>query len=130
MELAEASLFATEWLAAWTGNEPEKLIAYYHEDAKYHDPANPHGLFGHGELRPYFTKLLGANPDWVWKAAEVIPTAEGFVLKWTAGIPVGLHTVHETGLDIVEVQNGKITRNEVYFDTAAWARARAERAGQ
>jgi hypothetical protein len=126
MELADATLFATEWLEAWTGNEPERLLGYYAADAKYHDPANPHGLFGHAELRPYFTKLLAANPDWVWKAAEVIPTEAGFVLKWSAGIPVGLHTVHETGLDIVEVVDGKITRNEVYFDTSAWKKALAE----
>ncbi|MCC6143956.1 MAG: nuclear transport factor 2 family protein, partial [Candidatus Hydrogenedentes bacterium] len=104
MDLAQATQFATEWLEAWTGNEPEKLLGYYAANAKYHDPANPHGLFGHSELKPYFTRLLAANPDWVWKAAEVSPTDGGFVLKWSAGIPVGLHTVHETGLDIVDVE--------------------------
>lgn len=127
MEARAADAFAREWLAAWIGNQPDRLLSFYAPDARYRDPARPEGLSGHAELRPYFEKLLAANPDWVWRVEEIIPTSAGFTLKWRATLPAGARGVEETGLDIVEVDGGgRITRNEVYFDTARWQRARRE----
>lgn len=127
MNLDVAARFCGEWLPLWTGNRPEALLACYAQDAFYRDPAQPAGLRGHKELRPYFTRVLAANPDWVWEAEEIIPTAAGFVLKWRARIPFADRVIEETGLDIVEVDAGLITRNEVFFDRAALAIAKAQR---
>jgi hypothetical protein len=121
MQHDEALAFCRQWLAAWTGNEPERLLPYYAEQAFYRDPARPQGLTGHAEMRPYFARLLATNPTWVWEPLEVIPTERGFCLKWQATIPHAARTVVETGLDIVELADGKITRNEVYFDRVALA---------
>ncbi len=120
--------FCKRWLAAWTGNQPEVLLYFYTEDAFYLDPARPQGLRGHSEMRPYLEKLLAANPDWVWEAVEIFPTERGFTLKWRATIPVGSEEIVEYGLDVVEWDGEKVTRNEVYFDRtkllAALARQR------
>jgi steroid delta-isomerase-like uncharacterized protein len=113
---ADLTRFCNQWLAAWTGNQPEKLISFYSEDAFYSDPANSGGLRGHSEILPYFQKLLAKNPDWIWKALEIIPTEKGFTLKWRAAVPVKEKTLQLVGLDIVELRDGKIMRNEVYFD--------------
>jgi len=110
------------WLESWTGGESERLLSFFAEDATYRDPAHPGGLQGHAELGPYFSALLQHNPDWTWRRVEFIPTGTGFTLKWRATIPVGESVLHEEGLDIVEVRDGKITRNEVYFDRAALLR--------
>ena len=115
--------FINEWLGAWTGNRPETLLAYYSETAFHADPAHPSGLVGHEALLAYFTKLLAHNPDWVWVAEEIIPTATGCTLKWKAQIPVPGKQMTLYGLDIVEIENGKITRNEVYFDRVPWLKA-------
>jgi ketosteroid isomerase-like protein len=111
--------FCDAWLASWTGNDPERLLAFYADDAAYRDPGSPKGLHGHAALRPYFGKLLAANPDWRWTREELIPTTAGFTLKWRAQIPVGGTVIEEVGLDIVEMADGRITRNEVYFDRTA-----------
>jgi hypothetical protein len=66
---------------------------------------------------PYFKKLLKNNPDWKWTYEEIILNEKGFTLKWKAVIPVGQIEIIEFGVDIVEIVNNKITRNEVYFDT-------------
>ena len=108
--------FCKRWLAAWTGNHPDELIEFYTADALYSDPANPEGLRGSNEILPYFRKLMARNPDWEWESEEVIPTLTGFVLKWRAVIPSTNGIVREKGLDIVEIRNGRITRNEVHFD--------------
>ncbi len=112
--------FCNKWLPAWTGNRPDTLLEFYSENAFYSDPANPQGLRGHAKLRPYFTKLLAANPDWKWETIEVFPTHHGFILKWRATIPIGDTKIQEYGLDIVELKNGKVSRNEVYFDRTQW----------
>ena len=110
--------FCRRWLAAWTGNQPDKLRAFYTDDAIYRDPARPAGLQG-VELLSYFRKLLAKNPEWTWEAVEIWPTPKGFCLKWKARIPAGAKGVEETGLDIVEMRDGKISHNEVYFDRVA-----------
>lgn len=119
--------FCQRWLAAWTGNEPKRLLSFYAEDAFYRDPAQTAGLMGHAQLEAYFVKLLAANPKWTWQAVEVIPTAKGCTLKWRATIPTPVQTVVEEGLDLVEIRNGQITRNEVYFDRAGLLRALQKR---
>lgn len=115
--------FCRQWLPAWTGNEPERLLQFYAEDAFYRDPAHPEGLKGHEQLKDYFTRLLTANPNWVWEPLEVFPTPRGFTLKWRASIPVNKKMIVEEGMDIVELDNGKITRNEVFFDRTRWIQA-------
>lgn len=118
MDESESIEFCKPWLVAWTGNRPDKLIDFYAEDAFYLDPAKPAGLKGREEIFPYFKKLLAANPNWIWEAVEVFPTVRGFVAKWKATIPVGDKVIIEYGMDIVEVENGKVKRNEVYFNTS------------
>src|SRR4051812_28688047 len=111
MTTSDATLFCAKWLPAWTANQPQTLLSFYTSDAFYLDPARPGGLRGHDQLLTYFTKLLAKNPEWVWKAKEVISTEKGFILKWVATFPGDDQSVTIEGLDIVEVQDGKITRN-------------------
>ena len=117
MNLTEAEKFCHCWLPAWSGNSPDKLISFYSPDSYYSDPVVKQGLNGHDEIFPYFKKLLKNNPQWCWTYKEIFPTDKGFILKWKAAIPVEGIEVVEFGMDIVEVVNKYITRNEVYFDT-------------
>jgi hypothetical protein len=112
--------FCREWLGSWTGNRPAALLDFYTEDAFYLDPAYPGGLSGHRELSKYFEKLLSRNPDWKWEAIETFNTEKGFTLKWKATIPVKDTHLTIQGLDIVEMRDDKISRNEVYFDRCKW----------
>ncbi len=117
MNVHDAEQFCNAWLPAWTGNDPLNLIDFYHEDALYLDPASKSGIKGRDEILRYFKKLLRSNPEWKWTTEEIIPSEKGFVLKWKAVIPLRNREVVEYGLDIVEVRDGRISRNEVYFDT-------------
>lgn len=113
----EAKLFASKWLPAWTGNQPQKLADYYSEDAFYLDPGIPNGIKGKEALFTYFTKLLAQNPEWIWEQIEGIPLEKGFLNKWRAKIPVGEKVIECVGVCLVQFnEKGKIERNEVYFD--------------
>jgi len=118
MSQKQAKEFASRWLPAWTGNDPEKLLSFYSEDALYLDPTIPDGVKGKEALRSYFKKLLSDNPEWVWTQIEGIPMEDGFLNKWRAVMPVGPKTVECVGVCFVQFDgDGKIRRNEVYFDT-------------
>jgi hypothetical protein len=119
MNREDAFAFCGKWLEAWSGNKPEHLIGFYSNDASYVDPANKERLRGHEQILSYFRKLLAANPNWIWRAIEVFPTEVGFILKWEATIPVGTEAITEFGMDIVEVDHGRIARNEVFFDRSS-----------
>jgi len=113
----EARFFAEEWLPAWTGNDPERLASFYSDDVLYLDPAIPAGVRGKPGLLAYFGKLLASNPDWVWTQIEGFPMEDGFLNKWRAVIPVGTRTLEVVGVCSVQFDgNGRIRRNEVYFD--------------
>jgi hypothetical protein len=113
----EAKTFASKWLPAWTGNRPEDLAGYYSDDCFYSDAGIPDGARGKTELLAYFRKLLAQNPDWVWSQIEAIPMEGGFLNKWSARIPVGEKTLECIGVCLVQFdEEGKIRRNEVYFD--------------
>lgn len=112
-----AAEFAQRWLPAWTGNDPQRLAAFYSDDALYVDPAIPAGVRGKAELLAYFRKLLAHNPNWVWTQLEAIPMEDGALNKWLARIPVGAKTLDVVGVCLVQLDAaGKIRRNEVYFD--------------
>jgi len=117
---ADYHQFCINWLNAWTGNKPAKLLAFYAEDAFYSDPANPAGLNGVAQMSKYFEKLLAKNPEWIWTPLEIFNTEKGFTLKWEAVIPVKEKQLVISGLDIVELTGDRITRNEVYFDRTPW----------
>jgi hypothetical protein len=118
MTAEEARAFAAEWLPAWTGNEPERLVAFYTHDAFYSDPAIPGGVRGRSAILAYFKKLLGRNPKWVWTHSGSIPMADGFLNKWHATIPVGDETLEVNGVCTVQLRDGHIYSNEVFFDRA------------
>jgi len=97
----EARDFASKWLPAWTGNNPEKLIAFYSDDAFYLDPGIPNGIKGRDDLFKYFQKLLNQNPYWIWTQIEPIPLEGGFLNKWLAKIPVGKKIIECVGVCFV-----------------------------
>lgn len=117
---AEARAFAERWLPAWTGNRPERLLAFYAEDAFYRDPAAPEGIRGREEMRAYFGRLLDRFPDWVWTQRDATPMQGGFLNHWQAEIPIAgrPQPLQCLGVCTVELRDGLIARNEVFFDRA------------
>ena len=116
MNSDEARLFAARWLPAWTGNQPELLASFYALDAVYSDPSVPGGLQGRGAILKYFRNLLAKNPEWIWEHRGSIPIENGFLNQWYASIPVGKITVEAEGVCSVQLREGLIYANHVFFD--------------
>jgi ketosteroid isomerase-like protein len=116
LDAEQAREFAERWLPAWTGNDPERLVSFYADDAYYADPAVPLGVRGRPRLLEYFRKLLARNPSWIWTHRGSIALADGFLNEWHASIPAGSSVVEVDGVCTVQLRAGLIYRNEVYFD--------------
>ena len=131
LSAAEARAFAEGWLPAWSGNRPEYLASFYTDDAVYADPAVPQGVVGRDALIAYFTKLLARNPSWVWTHRGSIAMTDGFLNQWHASIPIGERSIEVDGVCTVQLRDGRIYRNEVFFDRSellqAMKSAEAER---
>ena len=125
LDETEAREFAARWLPAWTGGDPEPLLAFYTDDTFYSDPAVPGGVQGKDALRAYFGKLLGAYPDWIWTHTGSTPIENGFLNHWHAEIPADGETISCDGVCTVRLRDGLIERNEVFFDRSALLRANA-----
>jgi hypothetical protein len=119
----EARRFAEKWLPAWTGNRPELLASFYSDDAFYCDPAIPQGVRGRPALLAYFRKLLARNPAWVWTHRGSIPLENGFLNLWHASIPAGGRQLELDGVCTVQMRDGLIYSNQVFFDRTELLRA-------
>jgi len=119
LDAAPARAFAERWLPAWTGNRPELLVSFYTDDAFYADPAIRAGVRGRAALLAYFTKLLARYPDWVWTHRGSIALVDGFLNQWHASIPTGEQVVEVDGVCTVQLRDGRIYSNEVFFDRSA-----------
>jgi hypothetical protein len=128
-DAARAADFAARWLPAWTGNRPELLTSFYTEDAFYADPGVRDGVRGHDAVLGYFTRLLARFPDWVWTHSGSLPLADGFLNRWHASIPVGDQVVEVDGVCTVQLRDGRIYSNEVFFDRSELLAALARRRG-
>lgn len=126
MTREEGVAFADRWLPAWTGNDPERLASFYTEDAFYSDPAVPAGIEGKPALIRYFSALLARFPDWEWSNVDAIPLAGGFLNVWRARIPIGGDPLECEGVCTVQLRDGLIERNRVYFDRSELLSAIAE----
>ncbi len=123
MNADDARSFAERWLPAWSGNRPELLSSFYTPDVVYSDPAIPAGVRGRDALMAYFSKLLAMNPEWVWVQRGSIPMEDGFLNLWHASIPVGQHAVEAEGVCTVQLRDGLIYANHVFFDRSELLKA-------
>lgn len=114
----EAKAFAEKWLPAWSGNNPELLASFYTDDAFYSDPSIPEGVKGKKALLEYFRRILSWKPDWVWTQTRSTPLQDGFANFWKAVIPMREKTISCEGLCLVQLREGLIYRNEVFFDAS------------
>lgn len=120
MTEAEAREFCAKWLPNWVGGAPavENLLTFYTDDTFYDDPNVPKGAKGKEALGSYLKLLLAKYPNWKFDIVSVNPTAKGFILQYTATIPqIGGKTIENfRGVDIIELQDGKISKQQGYYD--------------
>jgi steroid delta-isomerase-like uncharacterized protein len=91
------------------------------------------GIFrGHEGLRELFTGLFAATPDLEMIVERIVADDETAAVQWRSsgtfngqpfnGIEPTGRRVELRGVDVMQFEDGKIVRNCVYYDGAAFAR--------
>jgi len=120
MKKGEIQALVDRWFPLWVDGNAEKVVEVYSEDVVFKDPARPGGIFGKKAFLEYVTKVLKAFRRWDWDVKEIIPYDEGdgFIIIWNVTVTVAATGGKAAfpGIDLVWTRDGKIARNEVYFD--------------
>ena len=122
MDRDQAIEFAENFLSAWNSQEVDGVLNCYTEDCIYLDP-NTHGpVHGHESLRRYLTKLFQEwQMHWSLREFFLFDDENGGAFLWHARLTpsAGGKTIEVDGMDLIIVHEGRISRNEVYFDRMA-----------
>jgi steroid delta-isomerase-like uncharacterized protein len=116
----------------FSAHDVDGVLSYWHPEGIQDWVAL--GIFrGHDEIRPLFEELFRAIPDLEMTVENITANDERCVVQWRSrgthdggplqGIEPTGRTAELRGVDVMEVEDGLITRNTVYYDGAAYARA-------
>jgi ketosteroid isomerase-like protein len=122
MDREEAMTLIESILSAWNSQDVDKVVSCYTRDCVYRDPNTRGAVEGQEALRRYLTRLF---ERWKmhWSLREFFPFADGSggAFLWHAQLTPasGGKTAEIDGMDLAVVREGKLSRNEVYFDRMA-----------
>ena len=110
---------ADRFLAAWNTQDVDRVLSCYTAGVEYRDPNTRGAVRGGEALRRYLTKLFAAwQMHWTLREAHLFEGGHGCAVLWHATFrrPGGDTTIGIDGMDLVEVRDERIARNEVCFD--------------
>ena len=122
---------ARSYFQAFADRDPDAMAAHWSEDG-IEDMVPVAVLRGPDHLKRFFGELFAAVPDSQVTVQRVVADDRHAVVEWRMtgtfsggpfqGIePNGRH-VELRGADILEIEDGRILRNTVYYDGASFAR--------
>lgn len=109
--------FNSDWLAAWSAKDAEKLLSFYSPEIVYKDNHTAAGITGHVQLRPYLDGLFAATPKMIYTPDEIWQISGGFCGRWYCAIGEEGKEGRMRGFDLCLIRDGKIMLNEVYVHT-------------
>lgn len=115
---------AEKFLGAWNSQSVDEVLACYTKDLVYSDPNTRGSVLGAEAMERYLSKLFSAwQMHWTLREGFSLQDVEGAGVLWTARIQRkgGADVIEVDGMDLVLLEDGLISRNEVYFDRAALA---------
>jgi steroid delta-isomerase-like uncharacterized protein len=119
------------YFEAIANRDTDAMAAHWREDA-VDDLVPLRPLRGTGEIVAFFRELFAAVPDLETTVTRVVAGETQAAVEWRMtghftgapfqGIDPTDRRVDMRGLDLFEVEDGKITSNTAYYDTMSFAR--------
>jgi len=113
----EAEDFVRRFDAAWNDADGPGFPALWREDGVLHAPHFKRPIFGHEQpaLRAFWrVHMLNHR----WRLIEWTHRADQVAILWESENRVGDQVVAWRGVDWLTVEDGKIVKEVVYYDTA------------
>jgi steroid delta-isomerase-like uncharacterized protein len=115
--------------AAAARGDVDDVLTFWAEDGVMYDWTLDRAIRGHGELRPYLLIYFAAFPDNSFAATNVIVDGSTVVVEWAStathggdffGRPATGRTYDLRGVDIFEVENGKIREERSFYGNGSF----------
>ena len=122
IDLDEALRLSDAILSAWNEQDVEAVLSCYTEDCVYVDPNTRGPVVGREALRRYLSRLFQQwKMRWSRRELFLLADGSGTAFLWHAVLTpaAGGRTAEVDGMDLAIVSDGKLQRNEVYFDRMA-----------
>jgi steroid delta-isomerase-like uncharacterized protein len=122
---------ARSYFDALAARDPEAIVAHWHEEGV--DEVVPIGVKrGQGEIERFFREVFAAVPDLETNVTRIVAGEKQAAVEWRMrgtfdgapfqGIEPTGRPIELRGLDMLEIEDGKISRITGYFDGAEYAR--------
>ncbi len=114
---------AEKWIAAWNSHNPDKMLPLFTDDIVYEDVAFGEVSHGNAELRKFFLSEIEGVPDLELKLERANIHGGHGTIEWTfSGTDKGVYKTGKKfsvrGVSVIDMRNGKISRNVDYYDVA------------
>ena len=118
---------AEKWIAAWNSHSPDKMIPLFTADIFYEDVAFGEVSHGSDELRKFAASEFEGVPDLELKLLRANIHGGHGTIEWTfSGTDKGVFNTGKKfsvrGVSVIDVRDGKISRNLDFYDTATLMR--------
>ena len=117
---------------AFARRDVDAILAQWHPEGIQDWVPLGRVLRGHAEIRAQFEELFAAMPDLDVTVEGTVADDRHCVIRWrlrgthTGGPLMGVDPTGRVaelrGVDVMEVEDGLVVRNTLYYDGAAWAR--------
>lgn len=117
------SVVAEQWIAAWNSHRPDEMLALFTDDVVYEDVA--FGVVNHGkaEVRKFASEEFEGVPDLELKLLRADIRSGHGTIEWTfSGTDKGVFKTGKKfsvrGVSVIDLRDGKISRNLDFYDAA------------
>ncbi|MGN6663548.1 MAG: ester cyclase [Solirubrobacterales bacterium] len=114
------------------GRDPDRIVAPAHPEGYVDDFVAIGEFQGKEAVRAFFGELFAAMPDFEMSVERVVADEGAVAVKWRAeatfggapfqGIQATGRRVRLRGVDFLEIEDGLIRRNTIFYDGASFAR--------
>ena len=117
------SAIAEQWIAAWNSHNPDKMLPLFTDDVLYEDVAFASVNHGKTELRKFAAEEFDGVPDLELKLLRADIQGGHGTIEWSfSGTDKGVFKTGKKfsvrGVSVIDVRDGKISRNLDFYDTA------------
>jgi steroid delta-isomerase-like uncharacterized protein len=114
---------AEKWIAAWNSHSPDKMIPLFTADIFYEDVAFGEVSHGSAELRKFAASEFEGVPDLELKLLRADVHGGHGTIEWIfSGTDKGVFNTGKKfsvrGVSVIDVRDGKISRNLDFYDSA------------
>ena len=110
-----------DFCEAWSRRDAEELLAYFTEDAVYHNIPMP-PVVGKAAIREVFGLFLPPSESIDWEMLHLAAAGDLVFTERVDRFVMGGKTIELPGAGVFELEGGLIRAWRDYFDMATWQR--------